>query len=181
MKQFTTLVLSFFLLSGAINAQNFNVGIKGGVNAYNISDDFAFGNDTKIGFHLGLIGHAHLSKQIALQPEIVFSTQGSKNTDLNYVNIPLMFQYMHDNGFRWQAGPQLGFLVGAKTNNINITNDCELIDFGIGIGLSYVNPATDFGFDLRYNHGLSNIFKNDNTVFFNRGFQLGCFYLFNHE
>jgi hypothetical protein len=70
MKRFLIVVLTFLLLGGVTNAQHFNIGIKGGLNAYTISDGFKFDNDIKIGFHLGLIGHAHLSKQIALQPEL---------------------------------------------------------------------------------------------------------------
>jgi hypothetical protein len=55
---------------------------------------------------------------LALQPEAVYSSQGAKYTvngaehtlSLNYINIPLQIQYMFDNGFRLQTGPQAGFL-----------------------------------------------------------------------
>jgi hypothetical protein len=54
------------------------------------------------------------------------------NLNLNYINIPLIFQYMYDNGFRLQAGPQLGVLVSAKskTNNSesDVKDDFESID-----------------------------------------------------
>lgn len=185
MKSIFTTVFSLLLFVGAATAQNFNIGIKGGLNAYTITDGNVFDSDLKTGWHLGLIGHAHLAEQIALQPELVFSTQGTKNTSLNYVNIPLIFQYMYDNGFRLQAGPQLGILVSAKSKinslEVNVKDDYESIDLGISVGMSYVNPATDFGVDIRYNHGLTSINKNDVSNVYNRGFQLGVFYLFNHN
>lgn len=92
---------------------------------------------------------------------------------------------MYDNGFRLQAGPQLGVLVSAKSkiNNVqaDVKGDYESIDLALGVGVSYVNPATDFGVDVRYNHGLTNISKIDNTTIYNRGFQVGVFYLINHK
>ncbi|GAO29294.1 hypothetical protein JCM15548_11468 [Geofilum rubicundum JCM 15548] len=115
----------------------------------------------------------------------MYSMQGNKNTSLNYINIPLIFQYMYDNGFRLQAGPQLGFLVKAESeianNQVDVKDQFESIDLALGVGMSYVNPATNFGMDLRYNHGLSNISKIDGTSVYNRGFQVGVFYLFNHN
>jgi hypothetical protein len=193
MKRTITTLVSLLIFITVSYAQHFNIGIKGGLNAYTITNDNVFENDLKTGLHLGLIGHAHLSGQIALQPEILYSAQGSRytmsgnkvNLNLNYINVPLIFQYMYDNGFRLQAGPQLGVLVSAKSKSNNseydVKDDFETIDLGIGVGVSYVNPATDFGVDVRYNHGLTNISKNDNSALYNRGFQLGVFYLFNHN
>jgi hypothetical protein len=181
MKIIITTVFSLLLLVGVVNAQHINIGVKGGLNAYTLTDGFVLDNDLKIGLHLGLIGHIHLADPIALQPELVFSMQGNKNTNLNYINVPLIFQYMYDNGFRIQAGPQLGVLVSAKTNETDVKDNYESLDLALGLGLSYVNPATDFGVDVRYNHGLTNVNKNDASKLFNRGFQVGVFYLFNHK
>ncbi len=185
MKKFFTIGFSFLLFIGVANAQHVNIGVKGGLNAYSITNNFNIGNDLKLGFHLGLIGHIHFKKPIALQPELVFSMQGSKKTTLNYINVPLLFQYMFNNGFRLQAGPQLGFLASAKTKTNNVQTDVkdnfEPIDFGVAVGVSYVNPATNFGVDVRYNIGITDISKNDNANIYNRGLQIGVFYLFNHH
>lgn len=193
MKLIITTVLSVFLLAGTATAQHTNIGIKGGLNAYTIKNDNNSNVDTKVSFHLGLIGHIHISNQFALQPELVYSVQGAKYTvagtevrlNLNYVNVPLLFQYMFDNGFRLQAGPQLGILASAKSevnnNDTDVKDDFEPIDLGLAIGASYVNPESNFGVDIRYNAGLSNINKNGNVNSFNRGLQAGVFYLFNHK
>lgn len=190
MKTIFSTLFAVMLISGAAFAQHSTVGVKAGVNAFTINGNGNF--DTKTGFHLGLLGHIHLSGQFALQPELVYSMQGAKydvagqdvNVNLNYVNVPVLLQYMFDNGFRLQAGPQLGILASAKSNmndnRVDVKDDFENIDLGLGIGASYVNPATNFGVDIRYNLGLSNINKNGSTNYYNRGLQAGVFYLFNH-
>jgi len=190
MKIIISTLFAVLLISGAANAQHANIGVKAGVNAHTINGNDNF--DTKIGFHLGLLGHIHLASQFALQPELVYSVQGAKfgssgqdlHVNLNYVNVPVLLQYMFNNGFRLQAGPQLGILASAKSgsnnNKVDVKDNFENLDLGLGMGASYVNPATNFGIDIRYNVGLSNINKNGNTNYYNRGLQAGVFYLFNH-
>jgi hypothetical protein len=193
MKTSLLIILALIITTIEVKAQHANIGIKGGLNAYTINGNNSTGNDYKLGYHVGLLAHFHMSPQFALQPEIVYSVQGisykvgANNVDLNlnYVNIPLLFQYMFDNGFRLEAGPQLGILASAKTESGGTTTDVEnnfkSTDISLAMGLSYVKPSTGFGFDLRYNHGLTNI--NDSNAFdnFNRGFQFGLFYLFQHR
>lgn len=179
-------VLLACMITSAASAQSVNIGIKGGLNLYTLSGDNDGSYDNKASFHIGLLGHIHMADHFALQPELVFSAQGMKYGDdqkynLNYINAPLLFQYMFDNGFRLQGGPQVGFLVNAEADGTDVKDDLKGADIGIAIGASYVNPGTGFGFDVRYNHGLSNINENDNPDLFNRGFQLGVFYLFKHK
>lgn len=182
-------VIAALMIAGTAHAQHVNIGIKGGLNLYTISGDNDGDYSIKPSFHIGLLGHIHLADNFALQPELVFSAQGTKyesngedfNLNLNYINVPVLFQYMFDNGFRLQAGPQVGFLVSAEANDVDVKDNLQGVDFGLGLGASYVNPASGFGFDARYNHGLSNINENDGFDSYNRGFQLGVFYLFKHK
>ncbi len=182
--QITTLAL--IMIAGTASAQSFNLGVKGGLNVYTINGTNDGGYDAKPSFHIGLLGHIHMADHFAIQPEVVFSSQGAKygdnlNLNLNYVNVPLLFQYMFDNGFRFQGGPQLGILVGAKEDGNDVKNNFNGVDLGLTIGASYVHPPTGFGVDARYNHGVSNISENKTIDKYNRGFQLGVFYLFNHK
>ena len=180
-------LITAILITGAASAQHgnspagfVNLGIKGGINMYSIHND----NNTKYGqitgYNLGLLGHIHINNQWAFQPELVYSAQGAKiegtRYNLDYINVPVMLQYMFDNGFRLQAGPQLGFLVRADNND-----NYNSVDFGVGIGASYIVPSTGFGIDARYNLGLSNINKDDAEKSTNRGLQLGLFYIFGHN
>lgn len=178
-----------FILTGTATAQHVNIGVKGGLNIYSLSEGSQY--SSKLGLNLGLLGHVHLTDQFALQPEIYYSGQGAKiessniNLNLDYINVPVLLQYMFDNGFRIQAGPQLGFLVGAKRKagdtTVNVKDEYESLDVGLGIGASYINPATGFGVDARYNHGLSYVRSSGDSNAKNKGFQLGVFYLFNHK
>jgi hypothetical protein len=147
----------------------------------------------KPGFNAGLLGHIHLAPQLALQPEIVYSAQGTKYTALNqehkinlgYVNVPVLFQYMFDNGFRLEAGPQVGFLISANDKvgsaKLDVKDGYKTVDFGLGAGVGYVHTPSGFGVDARYNLGLSDISESSTNKLNNRGFQLGVFYLFNHK
>ncbi len=193
MKFFATVAMATILFTTNAIAQHVNIGIKGGLNVYNIKNDNNAKYDSKVGFNVGLLGHIHLAKQLAFQPELVYSTQGAKyNTasietkiNLAYINIPLLIQYMFDNGFRLQAGPQIGFLVSAKAKTgsaeIDLKENLKKVDFAIGAGVGYVHPSSGFGIDARYNIGLSNIYDNATVKSYNRGLQVGVFYLFNHE
>ncbi len=191
MKFYFIAFISTMLIVGTASAQHVNYGIKGGLNLYNINFDNNIDSDMKAGFHAGLIGHIHLANKLALQPEVTYSAQGghpkfdtsNPKYKLSYINVPVLFQYMFDNGFRIQAGPQLGFLldsdVGDNGNDIN--RDLNTLEFGVGLGASYVNPRTGFGLDARYNHGLSNIYDDSAVKATNRGLQFGVFYLFKHR
>ncbi len=92
---------------------------------------------------------------------------------------------MFDNGFRLQAGPQIGFLASAKSKTNNTTTDIKSdikgIDLGLAIGIGYINPKSGFGVDARYNLGLSNINVNTSSTSKNVGYQFGIFYLLGHK
>lgn len=183
-----TIIAILFMTAGTVNAQNIHIGTKIGLNSYTVNTDNNSNPDSRIGLHAGLIGHIHLSNQFALQPEIVYSMQGAKNGStelkLDYLNIPFIFQYMFDNGFRLQAGPQLGFLLNAEVENgvtVDVKDAYKSIDAGLSFGAGYIHPPTDFGIDIRYNLGLNDISENSSLMSTNRGLQVGIFYLFNHN
>src|SRR5688572_23500396 len=96
-------IIALIVLAGAASAQPVNIGIKGGLNLYTVNNNNTEPSySNKPSFHLGLLGHIHMADQFGLQPEIVFSRQGAKydnnlTLDLNYFNVPILFQYMFDN------------------------------------------------------------------------------------
>ena len=106
---------------------------------------------------------------MGISPELYYSLEGAKSksnsntsTDLGYLNLPVLVQYMFDNGFRIEAGPQVGFLMNAKTkvgnNSTDIKNHLKSAVFSIPVGLGYLT-TNGLGFDARYNFGISNINK----------------------
>ena len=193
MKLYLSVAIASLMMIGTVSAQSVNFGIKGGLNVYNVHVDDESEYDSKTGLHVGLLGHIHLNKQWALQPELLYSAQGAKFTNsgvetklkLDYINVPILFQYMFDNGFRLEAGPQVGFLVGAKTEandvSVDVKDQLKGVDLGLGLGLGYIHMPSGFGVDARYNLGLSNISEDDDNKSMNRGFQLGIFYQFQHR
>lgn len=169
-------------------AQHTQFGVKAGVNLSSVKISDGEDYDSKTGIHFGGLAHIHLSQHWAIQPELVFSMQGGQDESndqklkLNYINVPVLVQYMFDEGFRLQTGPQIGFLVSAKNKIGDVEYDAddqiESIDFAWVFGGSYLFPQ-GLGIDVRYNHGISNISDVSGFEAHNRVFQLGLFYQFN--
>jgi len=169
--------------------QHVAFGVKGGLNIAKFTKE----NDAEFKFkpsvHLGVLAHIHINKSFAIQPELVFSAQGSKytvnNTDfrnnLNYINLPVLFQLMTSNGFRFETGPQAGVLVSAKSKTGNTTTDAKddfkSTDLAWAFGVGYI-AASRLGFDVRYNMGLSDVTKSTESNFKNSVIQAGIFYQF---
>lgn len=171
-----------------VNSTNqVQLGIKAGVNIANIhTEDDAVELDSRTGFHVGGLAHIHLTTHFATQPEIMFSTQGAEsgNTKFkeDYINIPVLLQFMTNNGFRIQTGPQVGFLISAKAKTNNVEVDMKdllnTVDFAWSFGTSYLSK-TGLGLDARYNLGISNRTKNNNSPETrNHVWQIGAFYQF---
>jgi opacity protein-like surface antigen len=191
-----------------VNAQDVKYGVKGGVNISNFSGD-TDGTDLKsrVGFNIGGFVEIKFSEKFALQPEILYSTQGTKfknvgaevggsfytgdiNFNLAYINIPVMFKYYGTKKFSIEAGPQIGFLTSAKsktkldgfnrTNQIDVKDIFESIDFGLNLGAGY-DFTENISVGARYNFGLANIAKTeagDNTKLHNSVFSFSVGYKF---
>lgn len=186
MKKFLLVTGIITLVSLAATAQSTNFGLKAGVNVSDIKVSNGSDFDSKAGFHAGALAHIHVSTHFAVQPEVVFSMQGGKNGSLtsrqNYINVPVLAQYMFNNGFRLQTGPQLGLLLSAKNKvgdvEVDVKDDMRTADFGWTVGASYVIPDNGLGFDARYNFGLTNTLQVSSPEARNMVFQAGIFYLF---
>jgi Outer membrane protein beta-barrel domain len=190
MKKLMIMVALFLTTMGQTNAQSdiaksVEPGIKGGLNFSTLNKDLDDNAKTRTSFHLGLFTHIHLNHHFALQPELLFSAQGANyNGDridkLNYFNVPILVQYMFDNGFRLETGPQVGLLASAKTHvgdmETNIKDGFTSADLAWAFGIGFLSKG-GFGVDARYNLGLTDISKNESGIK-NNVFQLGVFYQF---
>ncbi len=167
----TGLIIAILVFTLNMNAQ-ISFGAKTGLNISNITGDATDGNEVKVGLAIGAVAEFKLSESFAIQPEIIYSSQGSdtKNSNvklkMNYLNVPLMAKYYPTENLSLQLGPQVGFLVSAKVDNgktsVKVDDNLKTIDLGLSFGVGY---KLDFGlfFDARYNLGLSDI--NDyNTI-----------------
>jgi Outer membrane protein beta-barrel domain len=169
MKKHTLLVVLAVFAFAPMAFSQISGGIRLGVNLSNEKYDvegFSLSPDSKLGLMGGLYLTASLSDKIAIQPELHFSSMGSKldvlgeefKTKLSYLSVPVLLRYNISENFNIQVGPQLGFLVSAKGeadgDSEDIKDDYNGIDFGAAIGL-----GVDFGKingGVRYVAGLSN-------------------------
>ena len=136
--------------------QRIDIGIKGGLN-YSKLEIPDISTSHKTGYHLGAYSLFKFGK-IGLQPEFIFSQQGSKvdlgNWDAKYINIPIILKLYLAAGFNLQAGPQFGFLNKAELDGNNIKDDLKNSDVSLGLGLGWDLPV-GLKLDARYNMGLT--------------------------
>nr|WP_314839893.1 porin family protein [uncultured Flavobacterium sp.] len=170
MKKIILTVAAVFAF-GFANAQETKFGVKGGLNLANLSGDVE-DSSSKIGFNVGGFVEIKVSDKFAIQPELLFSTQGAKfeeggedlKINLSYVNIPVMAKYYVADAFSLEAGPQIGFLTSAKavagSESVDVKEGFESIDFGVNFGAGY-DLTEKVSLGLRYNLGLSNIAKTE--------------------
>ena len=121
-----------------------------------------------VGIQVGGFAEVKLNDKFAIQPEVLFSTEGSKLKsegeefafNLSYINVPVMAKFYPAPKFNIQAGPQIGLLVAAKGKYQGETDDIKdgykTAAFGLNIGAAYDFTEKCF-IETRYNFGLSNI------------------------
>lgn len=200
MKKLICLVVIAFLGFSNSNAQEFiKFGAKGGVNFTNITTDGFDDENSRTGFHLGLLVEIPFSDRISIQPEVLYSTQGvndasftesgsliTSDFELDYIQVPVMAKLYLIQGLAVEVGPSFNFLVKeeaeltSSAGSLLIDSDiAESFEFGGAVGLSY-NFRGGFFTSARYTQGFSDIFENANIEddARNNGIQLGIGYMF---
>ena len=199
------------LVFGFANAQDevkatseVKFGAKGGINLANIVGDDAGDANMFVGFNAGFFVEIPVTDKLTIQPEILYSAQGSKSEGplniegdiydvkatlkMNYINVPVMFKYQVADKFSLEAGPYVGFLVSAKVKAEvsgfgSATEDAKDLfkstDFGLGLGMNYEFSDVIFA-NARYQAGLTEIGDSEaggNSVK-NSVFQIGLGFRF---
>ena len=168
--------IAMFSMANSINAQNVDVGFKAGLNISNLTGGDADRNNL-LDFHVGALAEFKITEKISLQPELLYTRQGSEPQDslkikLDYLAIPLMVKYHVSKKFSLEAGPQLSFLVNDKAefNDSSIPDadvDASSFDFGLKVGCAYKINSNLFA-QVRYNYGVTTVVENPdikNSVF----------------
>lgn len=179
------IVAAITLVGIAANAQ-VTYGVKAGLNIANLTGDTeGLGLSSLASFNAGALVNIPVSSQFSVQPEVVYSAEGAKadggKIALNYVNIPVLFQY-NNSGFFGELGPQLGILTSAKVkpddgDDYDLKDQLKSTNFSLAFGAGY-KLANGLGFNARYNLGLSNIADSDDGTLKSNAFQVGAFYTF---
>lgn len=178
-----------FISTGIIAGAQAKFGAKAGLNLANWSGSDADDAKMKIGFNVGGFVNLAVSESFSIQPELLFSNQGTKFEESgesatihsNYLNIPVMAQYNNASGFYAETGPLVGFLMSAKVKadgeSMDIKESFKSLDFGWGLGLGY-KLASGLGFGARYNFGLAKLPEEGDGKISNSVIQVGLSYTF---
>lgn len=171
MKNLNSFLMAVVMLLGTVSLSA-QFGIRGGVNFANVSyDDAAVEVETKsnLAYQLGVFYDAQLTDNFYLRPAILYSVKGSDletvgvDEDVefrtSYIEVPLDFMYKIPAGFNYfgiYAGPYAGFLVDATSNDADVKDFYNSLDFGLNVGLTYeFNMGVGIG--LNYGLGLANV------------------------
>jgi hypothetical protein len=192
---FTLIGIAFLLLTFAPQgyAQSNNpgprLGIKGGLNFSQLFVDQPTVEDEnmKVGLHFGIFTKIPVTNFLAFQPELLYTSLGSKvsygNTaenilgiregevrfNLNYIQLPLAFA-LNLGPLNIHAGPYVSYLVSANVKNLNTSdlttdtvielnnNDFNKLDYGLLAGIGFDIKNVTVG--ARYNYGLREVGKD---------------------
>jgi hypothetical protein len=172
--------VSFASVSSTNLFAQMRAGIKGGLNVSNLYVDEVDDENARYGFNLGVYGQVLSSDVFALQPELLFSTKGSKveyggnffdqtiKYNLSYLDLPVLAVFKLGESAEIHVGPYASYLLGA---NISHTGDLgsgideidkdhlKSFDYGLsgGFGLNFGN----FQVGARYNYGLAKLADSD--------------------
>jgi len=170
-------IVAAILMMGSVGAfaqASIGIGVKGGLNFAKIDGTSSVGDNYKsrTGYHFGAFTLIKIGK-IGIQPEVLFSKQGSKvsspntkdvDANFNYINIPVIVKLYTIAGINLQVGPQFGFLSRAEIDDKDIKSSVKNSDVSLALGAGWDLP---FGLkiDARYNLGLTKI--DDDPARFN--------------
>lgn len=180
----------FFGLLGLLTisvAYSQSFGVKGGVNISTVSKENGWSDtNSKIGYYAGVYMYAPVNSVFSIQPELIYNNMGVKyensktshTLNLDYIAMPIMFQFQPVPKFYLEVGPQLGFLVANKNkyennNKTIIEKDKDAynqFDLSVGLGLGF--KFNNMAIGVRYLAGFTDIKKNGSTSWNNSDKQL---------
>lgn len=206
----------------SMSSSDIRFGVKAGMNVASLSEDAGLEDQkSKIGFNAGVFVNIPIAESFSIQPEVLYSQYGAKiesrdeftvagtttrnvesySTHLDYITVPVMFQYNFVPNFYIEAGPELGFMIGAKnkgdrtttvttgsttsTSTASYTDDIDkdnlnTINLGIGLGAGYYF-TDNIGVTARYVAGVTDVAKDrpsGSDAIRNNTFQVGLAYKF---
>lgn len=166
MKKIILAAIVLLGVSASMQAQAIKFGVKAGLNyanqtGSNISTTIGdYNKDAITSYHAGLIAEIKLTDGFAIQPELLYSTQGAtyKNAteefknELGYISIPVMAKFSLNNSISLDLGPQASFLLSER-KNVNF-RESETFEFGAAAGLT-LNITKSLFIQGRYVLGLT--------------------------
>lgn len=181
MVKLSTLSLFILLLFPFITFGQINFGIKAGsiYSTYEEKNQKIFFTNSSvplpdfqylIGYQVGVLSEYPLNNKLSLKGEFLYASKGTKitigstyKTYLNYLLLPIHFQYEPLSKLKLQFGIESGYLLFATSTHENILLEPEgKFDFGLSIGISYL-VFNRLGINFRYAYDLSNLIETTQT------------------
>lgn len=168
----------FFVLAMAVSGQQFNGGLMAGVAGTQVAGD-TYSGFHKAGIFAGGFVNLQITRQSAFQMELEFFQKGSrKNPDpenddyeqylfrVNYVELPVLYQFILNDRLKFEAGPSLGFMISYyeeyNYEEIKQGNPAARVSFQLNAGM-YVNLSRNLMVGIRTNNSMLNI-RADNAT-----------------
>lgn len=150
MKKVILATILFLAVSINMQAQLVKLGIKGGINYANQSGTITLNSiyynstDAITSYHIGLVAELKLTDGLAIQPELLYSTQGATykadqvindfSNKIGYISIPVLAKISLNKSISLDLGPQASFLLSEK-NKFNYKNS-KTFEFAAAGGLT---------------------------------------------
>lgn len=173
-----TLLSAVLIFAFALAQAQISGGIKGGLNFANV--DTSGDPDGRTGYHAGLFFEAGLAG-ITLMPEVLYSTKGTDDLSLTYVEVPILLKKSFAKVLNVHLGPQFGILLSGDLDagplgDIDAKDELNSADLSIVIGGGIDLPG-GISAGARYVYGLSDVndklsFGNEIPEISNRTFQV---------
>ncbi len=154
-KIFFVILLNLIFIS---SFSQITFGVKAGLNTSGItnnSQNLSFSQYRK-GLTLGGYSIIGITKNLSLQPELLFSDQGSGKLSMNYITLPFLLK-LKTNGFlSLIAGAQYGYLLSSKIMEVSSTElyNSNYTGLILGTELKFNNKIA---VDLRFGSSLSDL------------------------
>lgn len=159
MKKLILAAIAIVGFATSTQAQSLKLGVKGGLNFSNFSGGVSdIDYSARTSFHLGAVAEFKIFENLAIQPELLYSSIGAKvegfdDINLDYVALPVMAKfYIMTDKLSLEAGPQFSFLVNDPQKEF----DSNSFDFAVAGGLGYKLTKNIF-VQARYVVGLSEV------------------------
>jgi hypothetical protein len=174
------MIYGAFMLAAVESQAQASVGIRGGLNASNISFESLPNKGERFGFHAGIFTDLPVvANFMSIQPELSYSTKGTafeplnerQTLDMNYLDLllPVAFKL---GSIDLQVGPFASYLL--STPDYTAFNDRTIIsdafnkfDAGLTAGLSYYFNKLMVG--IRYNQGFIDVTQDNAQLLLGNG------------
>ena len=180
MKRLTIFIVLALCVHSAV--AQFHYGIKGGADLVTMALDWPgiTNEQVRLSYHVGLYGIHYASERVSFSPELLYTSKGFQaeapsvtaggspdafTMHLHYLSLPLLAGYSLTERFLVRLGPEIGYLIAARSRFGLESNDAsalwdERMDIGIVADVSYfISERINMG--VRYVYGLRDVAPNN--------------------